>query len=66
MRKDYGEFALTWHKEVGHVEVKYEVYNDHEGETFPATDMPTLFEFLSSMGITKQQCIKAFDDEDQA
>jgi hypothetical protein len=46
--------------------VKYETYNDHAGECEPATELLTLFEFLSSLGITKRQCMRAFDDEDDA
>ena len=65
MKKDYGEFSIEWRKVPGRLLVKYGVYNDHDGECEPAEDLLTLFEFLSSLGITKQQCIRAFDDEDK-
>jgi hypothetical protein len=66
MKKDYGEFSVEWIKADGNILVKYETYNDHAGECEPATELLTLFEFLSSLGITKRQCMRAFDDEDDA
>jgi hypothetical protein len=55
MKKDYGEFSVEWIKADGNILVKYETYNDHAGECEPATELLTLFEFLSSLGITKRQ-----------
>lgn len=64
MKKEYGEFSIEWRRVPGRIRVEYQVYNDRDGECEAASELMTLFEFLSSLGVTKNQCISAFDDED--
>jgi hypothetical protein len=62
MERHFNNFWINWNSQDGRVTI---------GTVKTVIDMrpplanTTLFDFLSGLGITKNQCIKAFDDEDK-